>query len=366
MSRKRKAQEDLIIYPTQGESFYEAYHSVFSSLTGEYKIYRTLAIICGAKDFVLYNPDDYINGEYLTKDRRGNIDPSKINVIISKKTPNNETHYQYVDFNGNIQDPYEMFQLYNSHGNCFLYALYLAFRSNNPTVNKNLNNIRNLLEIKNDDGIHPYYKVKPEYAQLAYQLFVDNDYKIIDWALSIIDKKFDYEIGPTSATLRKLYNDYWSAKSDFWNNTIATIIDKNNKTKEITYRQHYNVPIKMTFDVFLTYLTAFAHDKENTYQMTWEQVENWDVQAKSGTLPYDNSGIEDAKQIIKPDKYDIDSNLYNDFIKNVNPIQLLGGNKKLTRKFNKTKYRNKSNKKRNKTNIKRNKSKSRTINKIKK
>ena len=48
MKRKRSEGEgegDPIIHPTEGESFYEAYHSVFSSLTGEYKIYRTLAII---------------------------------------------------------------------------------------------------------------------------------------------------------------------------------------------------------------------------------------------------------------------------------------------------------------------------------
>jgi hypothetical protein len=350
-------REDEVIHPTDGESYFEAYHSLFSSLTGEENIYRTLAIICGANDFVLYNPNHYVNGEYLTKNRRGKIEPSKINVIISKKTPNNVTHYQYVDYNGEIQDPYDIFQLYNSHGNCLLYALYLAFRSNNKAniPNINLNNIRNLLEIKNDDGIHPYYKVKTEYAQLAYQLFVDNDYKIINWCISIIEKKFNYRIGPKFLTLNELYNGYWNDQS-FWENKIE-IIDDNDNKKKITYRENYNVPKKMTFDLFITQLYALVQHKENTYQMTWEQIENWDKQ--SGTTPaYENSGIEGATKLINPNDYEINANVYNQIVNN-NFIQLLGGNTKTSNKLGKTKNRNKSNKKRNK-------SKSRTRSKIKK
>jgi hypothetical protein len=349
MSKKR---EDEVIHPTEGETFYEAYHSLFSSLTGEEVIYKTLAIICGAKDYILYE------NEFLTKDRRGKIINS--NVIISKKTVDNATHYQYVDYNGEIQDPYEIFQLYNSHGNCFLYALYLAFRSNNlknqtNIPNINLNNIRNLLEIRNDDGNHPYYKVKREYAQLAYQLFVDNDYKIINWGISIIENSFNYRIGQNYKTLNELYNELWS-NPNFWNYMIK-IVDKNGNKKTITYRENYNVPKNMTFDIFITQLYALVQHKENTYEMTWEQIENWDKQ--SGTYPpYDNSGIEGAKQIINQNDYEINPDIYNQIINN-NFIQLLGGNTKIGNKLSKTKNRNKSNKKRTKT-------KSKTKGKIKK
>jgi hypothetical protein len=354
-------REDEVIHPTEGESYYEAYHSLFSSLTGEEVIYKTLAIICGANNYKVCQPEEYDeNGKYITKMTRTKIDPSKINTIISKKTPDNATHYQYVNYNGEIQDPYETFQLYNSHGNCFLYALYLAFRSNNlknkaNIPNINLNNIRNLLEIKNDDGKHPYYKVKTEYAQLAYQLFVDNDYKIINWGIAIIEKNFNYRIGPNVPTLNEMYNQLWS-NPNFWNYMIK-IVDKKGKQKTITYRENYNVPENMTFDIFITQLYALVQHKENTYQMTWEQIENWDKQ--SGTYPpYDNSGIEGATKLINPNDYEINANVYNQIVNN-NFIQLLGGNTKISNKLGKTKNRNKSNKKRNK-------SKSRTRSKIKK
>jgi hypothetical protein len=252
-----------IIPSPEGESEYEAYHSVFSWLTGTDEIYSELARNCGADNLyeIKKNSKEYEifhnNKEYLNT------------IVIYSQ--NNNYHYVYKDKTGIVHDPYLYFQLNNTEGNCFLFALYLCYIFNIESL-KLLINVDPLLE-KNVKGKETFYtRVNPQNKQLAYKCFVYNDYQIIQWAI-------DHLMYPT---LLQKYNDIWKELSK-----------KQKKKHDIPIDENY------TFDVYYEQFVRLARDMNNTYIMTWEQVENWDDVRQIDVYPEDNSGIENSSEINK-------------------------------------------------------------------
>lgn len=263
-----------MIVPTEGESLYESYHSILSTLTGSYRemtvsgtnfidfvIYKVLAQLCGAINVALINIDDIslLNAnDYL-------------NYVICLEYNNNNGafHYIYRDMMGNIYDPYIYFQLYNTQGNCFIYALYLCRSLNYPRENL-LININQFLEKKHNSG-HIYYAVRQKNTQLVYECFVYNDYIIINW---FIDKFMN------DKNIIRLYTtEFNNFKRNDFNITNYGITNKN-----------------LTFNQYLNELKNLARDINNTYIMTWEQVANWDKEQQNYHV-WNNSGIRNSNLI---------------------------------------------------------------------
>jgi hypothetical protein len=283
---------DIKITPSpDGESLFEAYHSVFSWLTSTEDIYRELAKLCGS-NFVYSNEIDIVNQHSDT--------------IFCKDAES--THYMfYKHSTREIFNPYMYFQLYNTHGNCFGYALYLSsiYTGVNPNNNM-LINIFGLLEEKVYRG-NKYMKVKNDKKQLAYKCFVYNDFIIINWIINLIN---------SNSYILNAYNYEW--------NSISV---KEKKLHDIPVKKTY------TFDIYFYQFTDLAKDINNTFTMTLDQITNWDVE-KFNLPPDENSGIENS--------YEIDINNYNLNAREINVLPKMGGKYKKSRQDKKTRHHKKS------------------------
>jgi hypothetical protein len=299
---------DMSITPSEeGECLFEAYHSIFSWLTSTKHIYTQLAELSGS-NFV-YSDEESILTETINNNS---------NCIFCED--NESTHYMFYRHpTREIYNPYMYFQLYNTHGNCFAYALYLSSLYNGESPNNNNNdnsdnndnndnnniliNISGLLEKKQFRG-NKYMKVKNDYKQLAYKCFVYNDFKIINWIIDFVYK---------NQRILSAYKKEWNR------------ISREDK-------EYYGIPLNKnyTFDLYFKQLSDLAGKMSETYKMTLDQITNWDKE-KNNLPPYQNSGIENSDEINKDD-YDITKNHIE-----LNELPKLGG-----------KYKNKKQRKSNK------------------
>jgi len=254
-------------------------------LTSTDTIYKKLAKICGSNFQIL--PDGF-NVKKLPK----------TNIIFCDG--NDETHYKYFNLGmRKIADSYSLFQMRNSHGNCFAFALY-ASRVFSTGDEDELVNIFNLLEeveeeITNNKGlkiIKYFKKVKDDKKQLAYKCYVHNDYSVINWLIELIEDN----------NLKNLYSKEWSTISEY---------DKN----------YYGIPLdpSYTFDIYLNQFKILAKDIKNVFPMVYEVATTWDDE-KDNLFDYENCGIEGAKQEIDENDY-----LLTDGDISSNSLVLMGG-----------------------------------------
>jgi len=271
------------------ESEFEAYHSVFSRFSSTENIYKKLAKLCGA------------TFAYFTDPKNPRI-PNKSIFCESA----DETHYRYKDKNGIVHDPYEHFQMNKSHGNCLFFALYFAYCDKFGSLDLLIDlSTSGLIKDETKNG-HTYKKTISTEKQLAYQCFVYNDYKIIEWVTDLIVNKY--------STLGPIYEQEW----------------KSEKPKD---KKSYGIPVNTsyTFKIFFDkFKDLIANGVETTYKMTYDQAMNWDTQAIDH-YAYENSGIENG---VIEENYELPQPI---------PIKIkyLGGNK------NKNKNKNKTNTKKN-------------------
>ncbi len=261
---------EIISVSTDGESLFEAYHSVFSRLTSRDKIITALSKKCGSK-FKYSTKDDII-----LEDSQGTIVHDYIFCDYQK-----ETHYYfYRHITHEIFDPYQYFQLSNTHGNCFIFALYLSSIHNGGVANI-LINIVPLMEKKSDRAGNKYIKVISSQMQLAYKCFVYNDFIIINWLINIIN---------SNPAIFNLYKNEW------------TLLSRNQVESS-----YYGI-LQSPYPSFLEYFTEFsnlAKNIDNTFEMTLAQILNWDTSA--GNLPpHENSGIEGATHMLIQNDYKIE------------------------------------------------------------
>ena len=282
---------------SDGESIFEAYHSLFSYITSTKHLYAELAKHCGADFKYVKDGEDEKEIRLFQK-----------NTIFCEDSES--THYKYFDSSEQkIYDPYLHFQLYNTHGNCFGYALYLS-AIKNTTLDKNiLIKINDIIEKKEKDGF-TYWVVKQntqiyKYKQVAYKIFVHNDYQIINWVLKIIkDNPYIYQ----------MYVKEWS-----------TLTPKD-------YRK-YGIPNGYSFDEYISDLIKLASNIDEVYKMTLDQIENWDIEEKNNNEPpYSNSGIQNSGEIVKND-YKIDD--VDNFLKNFLLTKMGGAKKSIKRSSSK-------------------------------
>ena len=255
---------------SDGESIFEAYHSLFSFITSTKDLYAELAKRCGS-DFKYVDDND---------DEK-EIKKFKKNTIFCEDSES--THYKYFDASSKkIFDPYLHFQLYNTDGNCFGYALYLSAIKNTALDKNILIKINDIIEKKEKDGF-PYWVVKQntqryKYKQVAYKILVHNDYQIINWVLKIVNDNPD---------IYQMYVNEWSTltSEDY---------------------EKYGIPNKgYSFHKFISELIILASNIDEVYKMTLYQIENWDIEEKNNKEPYKNSGIQNSGEIDKND-YKID------------------------------------------------------------
>lgn len=154
------------------------------------------------------------------------------------------THYYYKDSNGYILDPYNYFQVFNSHGNCFLYALYFAYLDDKLPSTNILINVSNLLTKEN--GILLPKKTNTNSIQNFYKYYVHNDFKIINWIIDGINNTHN---------LFTLYTNTWE-----------TLTIKNKNKYEISSKL-----VDYSFENFFTEFKSLAHDIKFTYTMTYDQ-----------------------------------------------------------------------------------------------
>jgi hypothetical protein len=256
-----------VIPSADGECDYEAYHTIFSWLTSTVEIYEKLAEGCGSKFIRIQKKEE----SKMKKDPKYN--PNTIFCLESS-----ETHYYYKGINGRIYDPYEYFQLYQTHGNCFAFALYLAERQNHPgRTPPILMNATIVTELKGK-GAKSYTGIIDTQKQLAYQIYVYNDYAVIQWLLPRLTKE-----------ILGIYKDEWESLSNA--DKIEKGIPQDSKYK---------------FTHFLKQFTRLAKNMKNTHLMTWDQIINWDIQGSPG---HRNSGIPNATRDIDVKKYKIDNTI---------------------------------------------------------
>jgi hypothetical protein len=205
-----------------------------------------------------------------------------------------ESHYIYRDIHGTAHDPYNYFQIDHSHGNCFLYALYLAHAHNTPNHQKILLNVYKTIRpsssksssssssskssstnTRKSKRVKPVKKKEPSHnelisnnPQLAYQCFVYNDFTVINWGI-------------------KLINDNYSQlhMTTTWNQ-LTTIEFK----KEKGFPQ-----APLTLKLFMNKFNQLASSIAETYQMTRD---TWKFAMEESVLPndlvYDESNYEFA------------------------------------------------------------------------
>ena len=248
------------IQQNSGESVFESYQSILSYIMGDANVYAMLAKIVRADKYVSH-PD--AEQEIL------DTEPNE-NIIFNDSS--GETHYKfYYAKTKKIYDPYNLFQIPHSHGNCLFYALYICSKFLNPTH-------RSLFPeelIRTSKFLtHTTYK-KEKYVkvgkdkQLAYKCFVYNDFIIIKNMIRLLNE---------NPELQKAFKKAWS-------------------TLTSTEKKDYDIPkTKFTSDQFIKELNEVFDNKiENTWQMTWDVVEIWDTN-KSDTIPPNNTGIEGATE----------------------------------------------------------------------
>lgn len=189
-----------------------------------------------------------------------------------------ETHYKFADAALKIYDPYESYQLPNSHGNCLFFALYIAFdhSKTGPPLPK-LYNLREnglISELQSvDDPEIMFLKVLPGKEQLAYKCFVHNDFAIFEWVFNTL--KIHEDPG---------FKAEWESMS------------RRKKTE-------YGIPDGYTFKEYIDEFESLMSKKES-HLMTLDQVLNWDLQTTD--LPdYENSGIEGGDGVVNKDDYEI-------------------------------------------------------------
>jgi hypothetical protein len=242
-----------IIPSEEGESLFEAYHSIFSKLVSTDYIYKELAEHCGA---------DFEYTRYASKI----IHP---NTIYCKKTKES-AHYIYCNPEGEKEDPYDFYQLPMSEGNCFAYALYLASTSNHKNAP-----LPALLETQDLMDPHLTYKKvadDPTIKQQAYQTFVSNDFVIIQWLTGLIVK---------TKMLPDVEHEWEQLPED--------------------EREYYGIPQAMTFSDYWANWTRYSSKLQYTYLMTQDQITNWDANVEEDEYyrrhPEKNSGIENSETI---------------------------------------------------------------------
>ena len=256
-----------IIPSADGECEYEAYHTIFSWLTSTVEIYEKLAEGCGSKFIRIEKKEE----SKMKKDP--SYKPNTIFCLASS-----ETHYYYKGQNGQVYDPYDYFQLYQTHGNCFAFALYFAERQNFPERTPPiLINATIVIEMKGK-GSQSYTGIIESLKQLAYQIYVYNDYTVIQWLLPRFTKE-----------IIAIYISEWNSLEDS---------DKIEK----------GIPLdrKYTFKDFMRQFIRLAKNMKNTHLMTWDQITNWDIQ---GGPPHRNSGIPNATRDINVKKYKLENTL---------------------------------------------------------
>jgi hypothetical protein len=253
------------------ESLFEAYHSVFSYMTSSPEIYAYLANLCGS-NFIQINKNDDIRT--LTEN----------NTIFCKSEE--ETHYKFYNASTKkIYDPYEHYQLYNTHGNCFMYALYLSSKYSNSNIMDDNSFKYKLIDIekytvKKKYGKKSYYIVvneQNEIKKLAYKVFVWNDWVIMNKMIRFLEKHGN-----------SLYDIYVNE----WNDIV----------QDESISNHYGINREKSFDEYFANFKYLVSNMNFTYIMTWEQVENWDLQ-RDRYRNYENSGIEGATTIIYKNDY---------------------------------------------------------------
>jgi hypothetical protein len=256
-----------VIPSSDGECEFEAYHTIFSWLTSTVEIYEKLAEGCGSKFTRIEKKEE----SKMKKDPT--YKPNTIFCLASS-----ETHYYYKGRNGKVYDPYDYFQLYQTHGNCFAFALYFAERQNFPGRTPPILINASIVTEKKGKGTQSYTGIIDIQKQLAYQIYVYNDYLVIQWLLPKLSKE-----------ILAIYKSEWDSLED---------ADKTEKS----------IPLdrKYKFIHFLNQFTRLAKNMKNTYMMTWDQITNWDIQGGPAHL---NSGIPNAVRDIDVDKYEMDNTI---------------------------------------------------------
>ena len=198
------------------------------------------------------------------------------------------------------------FQLYETHGNCFAYALYFSYIITGKGPSILLVNISDLIEEKVFRR-NKYMKVKSDkrIKQLAYKCFVYNDFNIVKWLCKLIT---------SNPFLIRIYETEWNSTED------------QDKTD-------HGIPLikSYTFKIYFSQFEKLLKDIKNTYRMTYDQITNWDKEVINSD-PHINSGIEGSHEI---DEYDYE----------LTPSELsqqnkMGGNKR--KKSNKSNKRKKT------------------------
>jgi hypothetical protein len=248
------------IQQNSGESVFESYQSILSYIMGDANVYQVLAKMVKADKYVSH------------PDAEQEIIDTEPNENIIFNDASGETHYKfYYAKTKKIYDPYNLFQIPHSHGNCLFYALYICSKFLNP-------NHRSLFPeelIRTSKFLtHTTYK-KEKYVkvgkdkQLAYKCFVYNDFIIIKNMIRLLNE---------NPELQKAFKKAWS-------------------TLTSSEKKDYDIPkTKFTCDQYIKELNEVFDNKiENTWQMTWDVVEIWDTN-KSDTIPPNNTGIEGATE----------------------------------------------------------------------
>lgn len=199
------------------------------------------------------------------------------------------THYLYYDAPSNkTVDPYEVYQLNNTHGNCFIFALYIsAYYNNTATFGEvGLINISNLMQTMG--GKIKFKVVNPKMKQIAYKTFVHNDFVAINLLLNFLTNH------PSILNMYELEWDKISRKKKIY----YGILIPPNSSKRISKP----TPKPYTFSEYFKDFCELAKSKKNTYIMTLDQIKNWDLM-ENALKPYENSGIKNANEI-KVDDYE--------------------------------------------------------------
>ena len=243
--------------PKDIECNFERYHAIYSALSSS--IYETVAVKFG----IPFRPSGR---------------PRKGPVLFCPAEA--ETHYKYADKQLVIHDPYERYQLPNTHGNCLFYALYIGLRDHRvgiafPQLYDSSANGLIAEVVSVDDPTVTFLKVVPDKKQLAYKCFVHNDFEIFKWVFEVLKLHENPDFG---------FREEWETMSK----------------KEI---KGYGIPPNNTFDDYISEFRSIMNIDES-YKMTYDQVVNWDRQAKNGLHDYENSGIEggvvEEDYVIKP------------------------------------------------------------------
>jgi hypothetical protein len=289
---------DLHIHPNDPdnpESVFEAYHSIFSAMTSTDIIYVELAKICGCNFHKLNDNEEH--------------DIVVPNTIFCHDSI--ETHYCYKDTRGKIHDPYDYFQIPQSHGNCFAYALYFAFTSNRGSL-RILIHTEDVIEtkktyetIRKKRNTIKYKKVKNDKKQLAYKIFVYNDFTVIQWLVRLINENYKVLIAK--------YEEEWDTMSPDEKhergipNTYKSIKKLTSKSSKKTTRKSSSLR-SYDFDRFFREFQFIASDMLYTHELNWYTICSWDEQLieNPSMKPYENAGIEGATTgSVNKDDYDI-------------------------------------------------------------